>query len=175
MTKATAPVVREGLVEAFARLLAAVAAISRDEEYPAPEPMPREAPAGLWDRLASSVRAAGFAVRRGRRLGNDGLAESKSRVVWVAEDLSEAEACYTLAHELAHVVLHCGRPTDGREVEVEAEAVAFLVCHAAGLATEANAFPYMALLSDEDPEVVWNTAPTVLEAARAILSELVAA
>ncbi len=53
-----------------------------------------------------------------------------------------AQATKTLAHELAHVLMHCADaasiPAEPRTLrEVEAESVAHIVCQAWGLATEA--------------------------------------
>ena len=194
MDKGTARVGGSGLDVAFQRLVAAVRELAGGESAPAPDwesdawaklPSPKSlegnAPAGLWSFLAAKVAAAGFALRRGECNGLDGVADGPTRTVWVSEPPSDAHACAVLAHELAHVLLHCGRDTTGREVEVEAEAVSYLVCGAAGLATDANTFPYVALWSGIDAGVVAATAEVVLNTARAILAgftprrELVAA
>jgi hypothetical protein len=50
----------------------------------------------------------------------------------------------TLAHELAHELLHRGT-TSRRIRETEAEATAFLVCHAIGLETGSAACHYIQL------------------------------
>ena len=60
--------------------------------------------------------------------------------------LSPAEESSTLAHELAHEMLHYsgngGRPTKTVR-ETEAEAVAFVVCQAVGLDTNTAASDYV--------------------------------
>lgn len=176
---------RDSLTDAHRRLVASVAGWTEQDgsgrpdagedaevwsKLPPPELLEGDAPPGLWDFLAAKVRSAGFALRRGHCDGNDGLTDNRERVVWISPDLSDAQACDTLAHELAHVVLHCGQDTDGREVEVEAESVAHLICYTAGLATDANSVPYVVLWSGADAGVVRDTAEIVLEAARTILS-----
>jgi hypothetical protein len=47
----------------------------------------------------------------------------------------------TLAHELAHAVLH-GEPAERGLMELEAESVAFVVCHALGIASDDWTFGY---------------------------------
>jgi hypothetical protein len=56
--------------------------------------------------------------------------------------------------------------------EVEAESVAFLVCQAAGLATDGYSFPYVARWADGKAEVVRDAADRVLATARTILDAL---
>jgi hypothetical protein len=56
--------------------------------------------------------------------------------------------------------------------EVEAESVAFLVCRAVGLPTDAYTFAYVAGWSGGKAEVVRSTADRVLAASRAILAAL---
>ena len=61
---------------------------------------------------------------------------------------SPAEEFSTLVHELAHEVLHRGdrREQTSRKVrETEAEATAFVVCHAIGLETSSAAYDYIQL------------------------------
>jgi antirestriction protein ArdC len=61
---------------------------------------------------------------------------------------SPAEEFSTLAHELAHELLHRGdrRGTTSRRIrEIEAEATAFVVCHAIGLETGSAASDYIQL------------------------------
>jgi hypothetical protein len=70
--------------------------------------------------------------------------------------------------ELAHVWLH--DPADGTHhrgtAEVEAESVAYIVCHAAGLDTGDYTLPYVAVWADGDVATVRATAERVLAAAK---------
>jgi antirestriction protein ArdC len=131
-----------------------------------------DAVAGLWDALAHQVKARGYTVERSDFLGANGLTDHAVRTVRVRDDVSDAQACKTLAHELAHVILHPDTAAyfgcRGRS-EVEAESVAFLVCQAAGLATDGYSFPYVARWADGKVEVVRETADRVLATARTIL------
>jgi hypothetical protein len=89
-----------------------------------------EAPHGLWDQLAAQVTAAGFMLLReattGRPNANGSMTRSEM-TIRVREDLGAAQACKTLAHELAHVQLGHGTATctgSRSQAEVEAESVA---------------------------------------------------
>ena len=52
--------------------------------------------------------------------------------------------------------------------EIEAESVAYIVCHAAGLTTAAYSFGYVAHWSGGDPATVKDTAERVVTTARTI-------
>ena len=58
-------------------------------------------------------------------------------------DLAPAHRVKTLAHELAHAILHAERTERGL-MELEAESVAFIVCDALGLDAGAWSFGYVA-------------------------------
>lgn len=122
-------------------------------EAAAPQLLTGHAPDGLWDLLAEQVNQHGYRLFRGSRadlLGANGLTRPDSREVWVRSDVDDAQACKTLAHELAHVVLHTGGDQAPANLsctgvrEVEAESVAHLVLGAKGLTTDSYSFPYVA-------------------------------
>jgi antirestriction protein ArdC len=140
-----------------------------------PELLEGDDVAGLWDALSAQVKKAGYTVERGDCNGANGRTDHGVHTVRVRNDVSDAQAAKTLAHELAHVLLHPDTAAyfqcRGRS-EVEAESVAYLVCHAAGLATDGYSWPYLAHWSDGNAEVVQETAGRVLEAARSILAGL---
>jgi len=131
--------------------------------------------AGLWEGLAAQVTALGYRLERGDCGGANGRTDHGARTVTVRGDVSDAQATKTLAHELAHVILHpCTTAyfqCRGRS-EVEAESVAFLVCRAAGLSSDGYTFPYVAGWADGDAAKVRETADDVLTTARAILDAL---
>ncbi len=108
---------------------------------------------------------------RGDCDGANGRTDYLSRTVTVRRDVDDAQAAKTLAHELAHVWLH--DPEDGHHhrglAEVEAESVAYIVCHAAGLDTADYTLPYVARWADGDVAKVRATAERVLDAARRAL------
>ena len=82
----------------------------------------------------------------------------------------------TLAHELAHIMLHSPGQIDyhtNRErAEAEAESTAFLVCSELGLATDAYSFPYVASWAKGDMKLVTATADRVLACADEIIAAL---
>jgi antirestriction protein ArdC len=141
----------------------------------APTLLDGEGVAGLWDALAAQVKEQGYTLERGDCYGANGTTDHSVRAVRVRDDVSEAQATKTLAHELAHVLLHpdtaAYHQCRGRS-EVEAESVAFLVCQAAGLTTDGYSFPYVARWADGDSDVVRKTADRVLGASRTILAAL---
>jgi hypothetical protein len=59
-----------------------------------------QAPDGLWDALAAQVHQAGFELRRGACGGANGRTDYAARLVTVRDDVDDAQAAKTLAHEL---------------------------------------------------------------------------
>jgi DNA primase len=175
--------------------------VSQTSGAPLPErPIPRllagQAPAGLWDVLAEQVHARGFTLERGPCLGGlaNGLTNYLTRTVTVRADVDDAQAVKTLAHELAHVLLHdpaaapaanSGEPHTAAtvdsagqcrgRVEVEAESVAYLVTASHGLDSGVYTFPYVAgwagSVDAVTPETVVRAAgQRILTAAHVILT-----
>lgn len=131
--------------------------------------------AALWGALVDQVKEAGYTLERGECFGANGQTDHSVRTVRVRDDVSDAQATKTLCHELAHVLLHPDTSDYFRcrgRSEVEAESVAYLVCQAAGLATDGYSFPYVARWADGDAQVVQDTAGRVLGAARTILARI---
>jgi IrrE N-terminal-like domain len=85
-----------------------------------------------------------------------------------------AEEFSTLAHELAHELLHRGdrRASTSRRVrETEAEATAFVVCHAIGLETGSAACDYIQLWTG-DAQLLTESLAYIRQAASQILATL---
>ena len=106
-----------------------------------------QAPTGLWDRLQDLLGERGFDVRRSADLGGpNGYTDFGQRLVMVRDDVDDAQAVKTLAHEAGHVLLH--QEQGGRDcrgiVEVEAESVAYMVTSAHGLDSSQYTFNYVA-------------------------------
>ncbi|HEY6798067.1 MAG TPA: ArdC-like ssDNA-binding domain-containing protein, partial [Kineosporiaceae bacterium] len=155
---------------------------------PLPQPLtPRllhgQAPDGLWDALAGLATGAGFRLERGPSGGANGITDLGSRVVRVRDDIDDAQAVKTLAHELGHVQLHApdpAHPLTGTMacrglIEVEAESVAYLVAASHGLDTSSYSFAYVAGWATDVPghqpeDVVRITGDRVLGAARWVLA-----
>jgi antirestriction protein ArdC len=131
-----------------------------------------EAPAGLWDDLAAQVAALGFTLERGDCGSANGWCSFESTTIRVRDDVDEAQATKTLAHELAHAMLHAASDLSRAVKEVEAESVAFVVCQALGLGTSGYTLPYVGSWSGGDLELVHRTADRVISTASAILGRL---
>lgn len=113
--------------------------------------------------------------------GANGVTDYATRTVTVRADVDDAQGAKTLAHELAHVLLHdrsglawslCMEPGSRRLAEIEAESVAFIVCAAMGLPTGGYSLPYVAGWSGGDLDQVRQTAGRVVKTAGAILEGL---
>jgi antirestriction protein ArdC len=141
-----------------------------------------KAPAGLWDALAKQVAAAGYMLALCPSAedihGANGLTSFVARTVTVRADVSDAQRCKTLAHELGHIL--CDHEHErglgwmgcrGRH-EVEAESVAYIVCAASGMVTEGYSLPYVAKWADGNTDMVRETAERVCSVARTILETL---
>lgn len=108
------------------------------------------APDGLWDALAHEVAERGYRLMRcpaNKLDGANGRTDVTEREVWVRDDVDPAQAVKTLAHELAHVMLHVDDGTIPQcrgIIEVEAESVAHLVLGSYQLNTGTYSFPYVA-------------------------------
>jgi antirestriction protein ArdC len=90
---------------------------------------------------------------------------------------SAAEEFSTLAHELAHELLHRGdrRATTSKRVrETEAEATAFVVCHAVGLETGSAACDYIQLWNG-DVQLLTESLGYIRQAAARMLEALTGA
>jgi antirestriction protein ArdC len=157
------------------------AACQTDGEGEIPEPirpmlLTGEGPRGAWDALSQLVEARGFTIERAPLFPANGTTSVVSRVVTVANRLDDAAAVKTLAHELAHVLLHsdpsCDYHANRGRCEVEAESVAYLVCRELGLETDGYSFPYVATWASGEVKVVTATADRVLGCAREILEQL---
>lgn len=113
-----------------------------------PQLLPGHAPEGLWDSLAAIVTDEGFTLERGDCGTANGYTNFATRIIRVRDDVDDAQAVKTLAHEVGHMLLHDPAPGNDRPdcrgtVEVEAESVAFMVAAAHGLDTSTYTFAYI--------------------------------
>lgn len=138
-----------------------------------------EAPEGAWDALAKIVAEQGYSLERVADAsvigGANGRTTWGARLVQVRADVSDAQACKTLTHEIAHILCgHEHRLDRTSRYEVEAESVAFLVGDAIGLNTSDYSFGYVAGWAGEGKvaEELTSTAKRVLEVARAVIAEI---
>ena len=150
----------------------------------APELLSGGVPPGLWEALSAEVAGRGYQIRRGplAQLGGaNGLTKVSEREVWVRDDVDPPQAVKTLAHELAHVMLHVdGGAIAGCRgvIEVEAESVAHLVLGVHQVDTGDYTFPYVAnwahpiAAAEQVPmsEIVARTGARVMKAANEIIT-----
>ena len=74
-----------------------------------------------------------------------GWYSQSTRGIVIVADHNRTTQFHTACHEVAHALLHpVGSAHSSPEREVEAESVAFIVCHALGLDTGCASFPYVA-------------------------------
>jgi hypothetical protein len=125
--------------------------------------------------LSGQIADAGYSVERGDCDGANGRTSFATRTVTVRADVDDAQAAKALCHELAHIEMHDGSEyatgCRGR-AEVEAESVAYLVCHHHGLASDQYSFAYVAGWTGGDPHSVEATAARVLATARRTIDRL---
>ena len=119
-----------------------------------------EAPDHVVDRLVELARGLGYTVELDAAFANtskNGETAPAERRISIRADLSPAHRVKTLAHELAHAILHADALSTGTHDydlgELEAESVAFVVTGALGIDAGDYSFGYLASwLHGQDPE-----------------------
>ena len=104
-------------------------------------------PRDYTERLSQFITARGITLEYSDRI-TPAKGCSQDGAIVILPGMSPAETLSVLAHETAHELLHKGarRSETTKTVrETEAEAVAFVVCHAIGLETGSAAADYIAL------------------------------
>jgi len=101
-------------------------------------------PAGLYAQLLAVAQSIGFAVEDAQLSGGvNGDCSHELRRIRIEVSNSPAQRTKTLAHELAHALLH--RTFDDRRLaELEAESTAYVVCQALGVESADYSFGYVA-------------------------------
>jgi antirestriction protein ArdC len=125
------------------------------------------------DRLQSFAAAQGISIEYSSQIA-PARGTSSGGCITLLPGQSAAEEFSTLAHELAHELLHRGhrRSSTSRQIrETEAEATAFVVCHAIGLETGSAAADYIQLWNG-DAELLTESLGQVRQAASLMLSAL---
>ena len=99
----------------------------------------------------------------------------KNRIV-INEAMNEAQTVKTLIHEIAHAMLHHSRSSraavSSQQKEVEAESVAYAVCHYFGLDTSDFSFPYLAVYSGRDNTLLKNSMEAIQEASCMMINRI---
>ncbi len=123
--------------------------ISQTEGEPLPEPTSVSGdPRGATESLLAFAAKRGIKIAYAESLGG-ALGMASAEGITLRTGQGPAAEFATLAHELAHMLLHIGddadRPASKTVRETEAEAVAFVVCQAAGLSAATAASDYIQL------------------------------
>ena len=104
-------------------------------------------PTGYIDRLKEYIQKQGIILKYTSTLGST-LGVSCGGIIKLKKGLSPAEELSVCVHELSHEMLHRNSNAnmlDRKVRETEAEAVAFVVCKAAGLDTNTASSDYIQL------------------------------
>jgi antirestriction protein ArdC len=130
-------------------------------------------PRGYRERLQSFADAQGISVEYSSEI-SPARGTSSGGHIKLLPGQSPAEEFSTLAHELAHELLHRGdrRGITSRRIrETEAEATAFVVCHAIGLETGSAATDYIQIWNG-DAQLLMESLSYVRRAASQMLAAL---
>jgi hypothetical protein len=111
-------------------------------------------PSGLFLRLVSVAQSIGFTVEDAELPGSvNGDCTHSVRRIRIDVTNSPAQRVKTLAHELAHAMLH-ETFQDLSLAELEAESTAYIVCQSLGLETSDYSFGYVATWSGSGDEAI---------------------
>jgi antirestriction protein ArdC len=125
------------------------------------------------ERLRSFASAQGIAVEYSEQIA-PARGVSSGGTIRLLPGQSPAEEFSTLAHEIAHELLHRGdrrNNTTKRVRETEAEATAFVICQAIGLETGSAACDYIQLWNG-DAQLLIESLGHIREAASTVLAAL---
>jgi hypothetical protein len=124
------------------------------------------------ERLQKYIASKGIVLECSDAIGYaEGV--SAGGLIKLKKRLTAAEELSVLAHETTHEILHKNKdnmPKDKKVREAEAEAIAFVVCHAMGLETNSTSSEYIQLYNGDKEtlmkslERIQKTASEILEA-----------
>jgi antirestriction protein ArdC len=136
-------------------------------------------PTGSYDLLRTVAHGLGYTVEEtelpGTTNGDCNFTERRIRVEVRNDGRQQVK---TLAHELGHAILHQpgeGRPDSRPLLELEAESVAYVVCHNLGIDTSDYSFGYVATWaggSDEARDAIKASGSRIQKAADQILTAI---
>ena len=103
-------------------------------------------PGQAYDRLVAVAHSLGFTVEEDYLdNGINGYCKPSERSICIEVRNDPAQQVKTLAHEIAHAMLHGDGFIASREAaELEAESVAFIVCSGVDIASDSYSFGYVA-------------------------------
>lgn len=151
--------------------------VSQTEGNPLPEPV--KILEGSGEELrAAYAKIEKYNISRGLTVareeikgGANGFFRRLNREIVVDSNLSDLQALKTLCHETAHSLLHDNEEGDSRSTkEVEAESVAFVVCHALGINSAQYSLGYVASWANGNAKIIQDVAVRVQKTAKIILA-----
>jgi hypothetical protein len=152
--------------------------VSQTEGEPLPEIVHRldgDDPAGASVLLEKVAAGLGFSVTLTVLPGErNGDCSHEARRIRISDHLAPAHQVKTLAHELAHAILH-ERFEDRGLAELEAESVAYIVCQELALDSGTYSFGYLASWGhggDQAIRAITASGQRITAAARQILDAL---
>jgi hypothetical protein len=152
--------------------------ISQTDGEPLPEIAHRldgDDSAGSSVRLEKVAAELGFSVAVTQLPGEcNGDCTHELRRIRISDRLAPAHRVKTLAHELVHAILH-EQFEDRGLAELEAESVAYIVCHELALDSSTYSFGYLATWGhggDKATQVITASGQRITTAARRILDSL---
>lgn len=132
-------------------------------------------PGAAFDALRARADALGYAVEQAELPGGtNGDCTHGLRRIRVESRNRPAQQVKTLAHELAHALLHEGS-SDRALAELEAESTAYVVCRRLGIDSGGYSFGYVACWAGGGPEAtaaITSSGAAIQRAATAILDGL---
>lgn len=131
-------------------------------------------PATFTPKLKDLIVSKGIELYFAASLGG-ALGRSEGGRIGVLQGLTPAEEFHVLTHELAHELLHRGerrKETTKRSRELEAEAVAFVVCNVVGLEAQASSTDYIHLYRG-DKEMLHESLQFIRTVTGEILAQLI--
>jgi len=129
--------------------------------------------AGAYEQLVAVAHGIGFTVEDAVFTDSrNGDCTHDLHRIRVASERSTVQRIKTLAHEIAHAMLH-GKPHERARAELEAESVAYVVCANLGINSDDYSFGYVATWAGSGDEAIANitaSAGSIQRTAAAILS-----
>lgn len=144
-----------------------------------------EAPEGLEAALDAQIIAAGYTTSYGDTGSADGYTSPTSRSIVISDriEAGSAHAICVKAHEIAHMMLHCGIDPDTDApfayhshrgmAETEAEGTAYVVASFFGIDATTMSSGYVANWSGSDPDRIVKAGTRICATARKIIDAAV--
>jgi len=133
-------------------------------------------PDGLYGELLRVAQGLGYTVEDADLGGEvNGDTTYSARRIRVEASNAPAQRVKTLAHEIAHAMLHeDARHLDRGLIELEAESVAYVVCQSFGLETGEYSFGYVAgwAGAEKAQELILESAKKIQSAAKTIVRQV---